>query len=393
MSVAAITDPSDSFVSDAKRIFRTGGKYNFNFGFVPPNADYPFVNGGLNYLVVKDLEIMQLGFDSETTLPFDDTEEGLIRSLLVNLGFVAGISTLPMSSHLTPSAATTPSGRSWTDPNFDLDESLYDVDVLFVKYREVIPGADEDTLGSVGIAELFGREVFIAEFADKEGNPMSNGEADTFAHEILHIYGLSHPYGDGYNPDFDHSDTIMSYNWDGRTPGTVTDLDIAAIRALWGSPSRPSNVNAATWVRQIGPFTDETIASYSDEIIHYSSDSTSLNGSADAIDAFLLDDNLTGVRSPRISGFSHNDGDYIGFDPTVFGLSLDDSFGFKRTNRKPSVKRLADSNKNNDAMIVFYEPKGYLFLLDETSASPSLELIARFSADSTFTSDSLLFVE
>lgn len=65
---------------------------------------------------------------------------------------------------------------------------------------------------------------------------LSDFTKKTMAHELLHALGLSHPNDDGHDHRFDLSDTTMSYNhghgWDG-----ITDMDVAALQAIWGQPS------------------------------------------------------------------------------------------------------------------------------------------------------------
>lgn len=51
-------------------------------------------------------------------------------------------------------------------------------------------------------------------------------------HEILHGFGLMHPGNDGYNPDFNSHDTLLSYTRSGNSQ--LTALDQAALQQLWG---------------------------------------------------------------------------------------------------------------------------------------------------------------
>ena len=51
-------------------------------------------------------------------------------------------------------------------------------------------------------------------------------------HEILHGFGLMHPGDDGYNPDFNSHDTLLSYTRSGNSQ--LTALDHAALQQLWG---------------------------------------------------------------------------------------------------------------------------------------------------------------
>lgn len=66
---------------------------------------------------------------------------------------------------------------------------------------------------------------------DSGGTRVSITEKWVIPHEIGHTLGLAHPYGDGFNPLFNRSDTVMSYN---RGGSFYTDSDRTALQQLWG---------------------------------------------------------------------------------------------------------------------------------------------------------------
>ena len=60
-------------------------------------------------------------------------------------------------------------------------------------------------------------------------------DMNTIIHEIGHSLGLGHPDGAGFNPNYNQSDTVMSYNispygW----VNSWTESDISALTYLWG---------------------------------------------------------------------------------------------------------------------------------------------------------------
>jgi hypothetical protein len=82
----------------------------------------------------------------------------------------------------------------------------------------------------------FTEEGYDVTWKNIERGRIGAGEKVTIKHEILHVLGLDHPYGNGYNFFYDTSDTLMSY-YTRRGFYGLTDSDRAALVSLWGSES------------------------------------------------------------------------------------------------------------------------------------------------------------
>lgn len=91
---------------------------------------------------------------------------------------------------------------------------------------------DEGTLGYTEIATNGSREYFDIVYVDNESE-LPNDDL-YIVHEFAHGLGLTHPYGDGFNDNFNRDDTVMSYNYAKSGSWKLTDSDILALKFLWG---------------------------------------------------------------------------------------------------------------------------------------------------------------
>lgn len=140
----------------------------------------------------------------------------------------------------------------------------------------------DNPIGEVilGYAELLTdehRSYFDIVYLDNEA--AAGNDNLTIAHEFGHALGLGHPYGDGFNLNFDMNDTIMSYNPPPGGTAGLKDSDLAALRFLWGEAG--TNYDALNTSSGTAPSTSSSTISSIDNAIKGSNDKDKLKGTND----------------------------------------------------------------------------------------------------------------
>lgn len=98
---------------------------------------------------------------------------------------------------------------------------------------------DEEDLDGEAVME---DEWFDITWKNYGGSSMTDYETHTLYHEIGHAAGLDHPNGNGDEPGWDDSITVMSYNEGDFIPTTFRELDIEALQVLFATTPDESMV-------------------------------------------------------------------------------------------------------------------------------------------------------
>ena len=187
--------------------------------------------------------------------------------------------------------------RSYTSRNSDIDiYSVVDVSTW-----------DNSTLGEVVDQESLRRSGswWDVLWRDTDDKPKQN-DSDLYSivHEIGHSLGLSHPNEKPFDPRWDSSDTVMSYNPSADGYNTdYSNADLRALEAIWGSDGDSDSSNPGELPK---PNKDKEPSVEGDDLdineVWGSNKSDRLTGTGtdDDVFGFSGDDNLKGLRGDDI---------------------------------------------------------------------------------------------
>ena len=176
------------------------------------------------------------------------------------------------------------------------------------------------------------------------GGTMTDEETLTLVHEIGHVAGLDHPNGNGAEPGWDDSISVMSYfGNDSFVPTTFRELDIQALQILF--PTNPVESLVTNFVHGNDSENNLNGTNRPDEIIGF--------GGNDILRADFGDDTmLGGLGDDEIYGNQGNDTlkGGLGVDIIYGGQDSDQMYGNQGKDRLYGNKGddLIYGGKSND---------------------------------------------